>query len=58
MKYGYGEIPTKSSRPHAHSKQLSKEKVNIIVQTRLEKKRCAKVIHKHVTEQRYDLSFS
>ncbi len=38
MKYGYGEIPTKSSRPHSHPKHLSKEKVDIIVQTRLEKR--------------------
>jgi len=58
LKYGYGEIPTKSSKPHFHPKQLSDEKIDVIVKTRLEKKRCAEVIHKHVTEQGYDVSLS
>lgn len=56
--YGYGEIPTKSSRPKSHPKQLSEEQVDIIVKTRLAKKRCAEVIHKHVVEQGCEVSLS
>ena len=38
-------IPTRSSRPHSHPRAISKEIVNRIIELRLSRKRCAKIIH-------------
>ena len=46
--FGCGSIPTKSSRPHFHPKQLKEEVVNKIVQKRLEHGRCAEAVHKEL----------
>lgn len=44
-KRGYGNIPTKSSRPKHHPKELSKEVVRKIIRIRLETKRTSEVVH-------------
>lgn len=44
-KRGYGPIPTKSSRPKHHPKELSEEVVRKIVRMRLETKRTSEVVH-------------
>lgn len=42
---GWRRIPTLSSRPHHHSKELSQETINAIIQYRQKYRRCAEVIH-------------
>jgi hypothetical protein len=49
-KIGYHPIPTKSSKPKRHLKQLGDELVREIVAKRLELKRSAEVIHKALQE--------
>lgn len=43
---GWQRIPTRSSRPHRHLRQLSNQAVRAIVDKRIELKRSAEVIHK------------
>lgn len=43
-------IPTESSRPHSHPRQLSQTIINRIVVLRLQHRRCAEVIH-HLLKQ-------
>lgn len=45
---GYHAIPTKSSRPHHHPKQLKEEIVEKIVALRIKTKRTSEVIHQHL----------
>lgn len=48
---GVWELPTQSSRPHHHPKELNKEVVKRIKRLRLDLKgRCAEVIQKHLAE--------
>jgi len=42
---GWHLIPTRSSRPHYHPKQLSIETVSMILKYRIKYRRCAEVIH-------------
>lgn len=56
--WGYGAIPTKSSRPHRHPKQLSDDLVWKIFQQRLTTKRCAEVIHRELLNQGINISLS
>ena len=51
-------IPTLSSRPHSHPKQLSLEMVNTIVTYRREHRRCAEVLHYLLTKDGYEVSLS
>lgn len=51
-------IPTKSSRPHSHPATLSEEKVRAIVKTRLERNKCAEVVHKQLENSGIDVSLS
>jgi transposase InsO family protein len=44
-------IPTESSRPHRHPKQLSDDTVTAIIQTKLKYRRCSEVIHAHLKKQ-------
>ena len=55
---GFHPIPTRSSKPCAHSKQLSKEVVRKIVEKRLELKRSAEVIHLVLKEEGITVSLS
>ncbi len=45
---GTWEIPTKSSRPHHHPKELKPKIVKAIIDTKLKYKRCSDVIHQHL----------
>ena len=44
-------IPTESSRPHHHPKELKPEIVRAIIDTKLKYKRCSEVIRGHLLEQ-------
>jgi transposase InsO family protein len=55
---GYHPIPTKSSRPKHHPKELGKDVVQEIVQTRLKSGRCAEVVHKQLENTGLTVSLS
>lgn len=55
---GYHPIPTKSSRPRHHPKELGKDVVQEIVQTRLKSGRCAEVVHKQLENMGTRVSLS
>lgn len=48
---GYHPIPTKSSRPKSHPKQLKEEIVNRIVEIRLERKRTSEVVYQQLLNE-------
>ena len=56
--YGLRPIPTLSSRPHSHPKALKKEIVDAIVKLRMERNRCAEVIHQELLNQGIIVSLS
>ncbi len=56
--YGYNPIPTKSSRPKHHPKELSGELVWKIFHQRMKTKRCAEVIHQELKNQDVNVSLS
>lgn len=58
QKIGYGLIPTKSSRPKTHPKQLSKEMVIKIVEKRLEHRRYAEAVHRELVNDGVLVSLS
>lgn len=49
--YGYHDIPTQSSRPKSHPKQLKEEVVKRIVDIRLKTKRTSEVVHQHLLNE-------
>jgi len=51
-------IPTLSSRPKSHSKQLSLKKVGAIVAQRLKHNRCAEIVHRELQNQGMVVSLS
>ena len=51
-------IPTQSSRPHSHPKQLSSDMVSTILEYRRTHRRCAEVLHYLLTKDGYDVSLS
>jgi transposase len=56
---GINAIPTNSSRPLSHPKQLKSSVVQRIVELRLKLKgRCAEVIHKHLEKEDFKVSLS
>lgn len=55
---GYGNIPTKSSRPYSHPKQLKEEIIIKIVKKRLEHGRCAEAVHKQLQNDGLKVSLS
>lgn len=57
-KHGYHPIPTLSSKPHRHPKQLSNELVWKIFHQRIKTKRCAEVIHGELKLQGIEVSLS
>jgi len=57
-RYGYHPIPTISSKPHHHPKQLSNELVWKIFQQRIKNKRCAEVVHQELLNQGIKVSLS
>jgi transposase InsO family protein len=55
---GYHPIPTKSSRPHHHPKQLSEEMIWKIFHKRLQIKRCADVVYRELQNEGVSVSLS
>jgi len=51
-------IPTQSSKPHSHPKQLSREVIDAIVAYRLKHRQCAEVLHHLLRKDGYDVSLS
>lgn len=57
-RYGYHPIPTLSSRPKHHPKELSNELIWKIFHQRMKTKRCAEVIHQELDNQGIKTSLS
>ncbi|MBI2047984.1 MAG: DDE-type integrase/transposase/recombinase [Parcubacteria group bacterium] len=57
-KLGYGLIPTQSSRPHSHPKQLKEEIVRKIVEKRLKHNRYAEAVHRELLNDGVKVSLS
>lgn len=57
-KIGDHPIPTKSSRPNSHPKQLSEKVIRKIVEVRLKHKRYAEVVHKELENAGVTVSLS
>jgi transposase InsO family protein len=57
-KYGYHPIPTLSSRPKHHPKELTGDLVWRIFHKRLERKKCAEVIHQELLNEGVHTSIS
>ena len=55
---GYGPLPTRSSRPKHHPKQLSASVIDQIVRVRLQTKRCAEVVHRQLEKEGVPVSLS
>jgi transposase len=55
---GLHPIPTKSSRPHHHPKQLNDNLVWKIFHQRIKSKRCAEVVHQELLNQGIVVSLS
>lgn len=55
---GYHPIPTRSSRPKRHPKQLSDELVWKIFHKRLAIKRCAEVVHRELVQEGISVSLA
>jgi transposase InsO family protein len=56
--YGYHPIPTLSSRPKHHPRELSNELVWKIFQQRIKTRRCAEVVHQELVNQGIKVSLS
>lgn len=56
--YGHNLIPTLSSKPHHHPKQLSNDLVWKIFQQRIKNRRCAEVVHQELLNQGIKVSLS
>jgi transposase InsO family protein len=56
--WGLRPIPTLSSRPHRHPKQLKPEMVDAIVKQRLKRNRCAEIVHRELLNQGIVVSLS
>jgi transposase InsO family protein len=57
-KLGYGLIPTRSSRPKHHPRELDEEKIRAIVRKRFEHNRCSEVVHQELLNQGIKVSLS
>ncbi len=57
-KIGYHPIPTQSSRPESHPKQLEKETVRKIVEKRLQRNRYAEAVYKELKNDGVKVSLS
>lgn len=58
QKIGFHPIPTQSSRPHHHPKQLSDDLVWKIFQQRIKNRRCSEVVHQELLNQGIKTSLS
>ena len=57
-RYGYHPIPTLSSRPKHHPKELSSDMVWRIFRQRIKARRCAEVIHRELKNEGVEVSLS
>lgn len=57
-KLGYHPIPTESSKPHSHPKQLSNELIWKIFHKRIQIKRCADVVYRELQNEGIKVSLS
>ena len=57
-KYGILVIPTESSRPHSHPRQLSSRVVTRILKIRSERNQCAEIIHHRLSQEGIRISLS
>ena len=55
---GYHAIPTKSSRPYHHPKQISKEVVKKILEIRLSNNRTSEVVHQELVNRGVSISLN
>lgn len=55
---GYHPIPTLSSRPKHHPRELSDEKIRAVVNKRFEHGRCSEVVHRELLNQGVKISIS
>lgn len=51
-------IPTRSSRPKHHPRELSQDMTNTIIAYKLRYRRCAEVIHQHLLQDGYAVSLN
>ena len=58
LHHGRVPIPTFSSRPKHHPKQLSDEKISVIIKQRLKRNRCAEIVHRELLNQGIIVSLS
>lgn len=56
--YGYHDIPTQSSRPKCHPKQLDEKIVRRIVSLRIKTKRTSEVVHQHLLNEGVKVSLN
>ena len=56
--YGYHPIPTKSSRPKHHPKQLDEKLIRKIIALRLKTKRTSEVVHQHLINEGIKVSLN
>lgn len=56
--YGYHDIPTQSSRPHHHPKELNEEIIKRIVALRIKTKRTSEVVHQHLLNEGIKVSLN
>ncbi len=57
-KIGDHPIPTKSSKPHSHPKQLSRAVVQKIIDIRIKIKRTSEVVHEHLRQEGISVSIN
>lgn len=55
---GYHLIPTKSSKPHYHPRQLSEEIIKKIIDIRLKTNRTSEVVHQHLLNEGIKVSLN
>jgi transposase InsO family protein len=58
LQYGYHPIPTKSSRPHSHARQLKREVVNRIIEIRKQHNRTSEVVHQQLLNEGIKVSLN
>ena len=56
--HGRLEIPTRSSRPHHHPRELNQDIINRILEVRAEKNQCAEIIHWRLSQEGILISIS
>jgi putative transposase len=56
--YGYHPIPTQSSKPHHHPKELKEKVVQRIIAIRLKTKRTSEVVHQHLLNEGVKVSLN